>query len=132
MIWGYNLNMGKNNTILIVEDEVELADMFSLGLKKIGFETVVLNDGLGVLAEIKRSKPIFILLDIVMPNMDGYQVLKEIKDKTNAKIYVWSNLTQSGEIKAAKKLGADGYLIKSDFTPRKLAEKIKEILSHKD
>lgn len=123
--------MGKNNTILIVEDEPELAEMFSLGLKEAGFETVILSDGSGVLAEIKKRRPVLILLDLVMPNMDGYEVLKEIKGKTKAKVYVWSNLTREEEIKEAKKLGADGYLIKSDFTPKKLAEKIKEILNHK-
>ncbi|MEK7168044.1 MAG: response regulator [Patescibacteria group bacterium] len=123
--------MEKKHKILIVEDEPELAEMFSLGLRDAGFEVLVLNDGLGVAVKIKEAKPDLVLLDLVMPNMNGYEVLKETKDKTNCAIYVWSNLTQSREIKEAKKLGADGYLIKSDFTPKGLVEKVKEILNHK-
>jgi len=75
-----------------------------------------------------------VLLDLLMPEVDGYQTLKEIKQDPKYKqvsIYVWSNLTQKNEVALAKRLGADGYLVKSDYTPSKLLAKVIELLNAK-
>lgn len=117
--------------ILLIEDEPDLADLFSAALKKSGFTVEVIMDGANALSLIKKVKPDLVLLDLIIPKKDGYEVLKEIKcDKTTSKtlIYVFSNLTQKAEIDRAMKLGAKEYLIKSDYTPSKLVEKINEIL----
>ena len=94
----------------------------------------MLNDGANTLSAVKKIKPDLVLLDLIIPKKDGYEVLGEIKaDKVASKtmIYVFSNLTQKAEIDRAMKLGAKNYLIKSDYTPAKLAQKIKDILAIK-
>lgn len=126
--------MTKTATILLVEDEKDIAQMFSLLLKENGFKVTIAENGLVALKKIKEEKPNLVLLDLVIPEIDGYQILREVKSDSalkNILIYVFSNLTQDKEIEGAKKLGADGYLIKSDYTPKKLVEKIKEILKIK-
>ncbi|NCN07698.1 response regulator [Candidatus Falkowbacteria bacterium] len=126
--------MTKKYKILLVEDEPDLADLFSISLKQAGFEVTVLNDGANTLSAVKKIKPDLVLLDLIIPKKDGYEVLGEIKaDKVASKtmIYVFSNLTQKAEIDRAMKLGAKNYLIKSDYTPAKLAQKIKDILAIK-
>ena len=126
--------MSNQNKILLVEDEKDLAELFSLRLKADGFDITVATNGLEAIKLIKKINPDLVLLDLVMPDMDGYEVLKKLKkDKVlnETIIYVWSNLTQKDEIDKAKKLGANGYLVKSDYTPSKLSEKVKEILNNK-
>ena len=79
----------------------------------------------------KKNTPDLILLDLLMPDIDGYEFLDRIKNFPNRKgihIYAWSNLTQQKDINLAKQKGVDGFLIKSDYTPKKLAEKVTEIL----
>lgn len=122
--------MTKKYKILLVEDEPDLANLFSISLKQAGFDITVLNDGADALSVIKKVKPDLVLLDLIIPKKDGYEVLEEIKcDKAanGTDIYVFSNLTQKSEIDRAMKLGAKDYLIKSDYTPAKLVEKVNEI-----
>ncbi|HLD28207.1 MAG TPA: response regulator [Patescibacteria group bacterium] len=124
----------KKPKIILVEDEPELADMFGTALKTAGFEVEVVGDGLMALKKIRNEKPDLVLLDLVIPEMDGYAVLektKQYKSTKNVCIYIWSNLTQQNEIDRAKKLGADGYMIKSNYTPAKFIEKVKSILNQK-
>lgn len=122
--------MNKPYKILLIEDEPDLVDIFSAALTKDGFAVEILNNGLDIVKHLKNIKPDLVLLDLVMPKKDGYQVLKEIKcDEAvkNTLVYVFSNLTQKDEIAKAKKLGAKGFLVKSDYTPSKLAEKINQV-----
>ena len=122
--------MNQEYKILLVEDEPDLVEMFSAALQRAGFKVETLKDGSDIIKHIKNIKPDLVLLDLVMPKKDGYQVLQEIKCDEAVKhtlVYVFSNLTQKDEIAKAKKLGAKGFLIKSDYTPSKLAEKINEV-----
>lgn len=124
--------MDKDYKIVLVEDEPELAEMFSSILTYSGFKQVFhAIDGKSAIDLIGKVKPDLVLLDLVIPDVDGYEVLKKIKSDpklSKSLVYVWSNLTQKDEVEKAKKLGADGYLVKSDYTPNKLAEKVKDIL----
>jgi len=118
-------------TILLIEDEKELADVFGLKLRAEGYNVLNADDGAKGVEMMKESKPDLVLMDLVMPNCDGYKALEQIKKDKSIKditVCAWSNLTQEDEIEKAKKLGADHYLIKSDYTPSKLAEKVKELL----
>ncbi|MEK7653468.1 MAG: response regulator [Patescibacteria group bacterium] len=118
--------------ILLVEDEPELIHIFGAVLKQSGFEVEIVMDGESALKKVKSFQPDLVLLDLVIPEIDGYEVLSRIKKDKKTKdilVYVWSNLAQNGEIKKAEKLGADGYLIKTDYVPTKLVERVKEILA---
>jgi CheY-like chemotaxis protein len=117
--------------ILLAEDEPDIAELFGLALTSAGFSVEIVNNGAEAIKKLKSFKPDLLLLDLVMPDIDGYEVLDSIKsDKSfRGPIYVWSNLTQKSEIDKATKAGADGYIVKSNFTPAKLVEKVREILS---
>ncbi len=117
----------------MLEDELDLADIYGLKLKEF-FYLEIISSGKGALEMIKKIRPDFVLLDLMMPEVDGFEVLVQVrkdKDVKNTLIYAWSNFTQKKELEQAKKVGADGYLIKSDYTPSSLLEKVKEILKIK-
>lgn len=118
--------------IAIVEDETFLLDMYKIKFQSEGYEVITAANGEEGLKQVTETMPDLVLLDLVMPKMDGYEVLRALRanEKTkNLKIYLLSNLGQSGEIDRGKKEGADGYFVKSSLTPTQLAEEIKKILA---
>ena len=121
----------KKQKIALIEDEKDLAEIYSLKLKMDGIETIVINDGIKALDILKQEKPALVLLDVMMPEINGFELFARIrKDKAlnKTRVYIWSNLTQKKDQEQAKKLGVDGYLIKSDYTPSTLCDKIKKII----
>jgi len=116
--------------ILIVEDEITLLEMYALKLEKEGFCIQKALSGKAAWQLLKTSSlPDLILLDIIMPKMSGYEFLKAIKKEKRIKeipVVFLTNLSpRPEEIAQSKKLGVIDYLIKSDYTPGQLAEKIK-------
>lgn len=121
----------KKSLILMVEDEKDLVEIYGWQISQVGMDLHVSQDGQQALDYLKNNTPQFVLLDLLMPQVDGFAFLDAIKKYPNRKkmlIYAWSNLTQQKHIDLAKQKGVDGFLIKSDYTPKKLAEKIMEIL----
>ena len=117
--------------ILLVEDDPFLIDIYSTKLEEAGFNVSIAKEGSQVLEMAKKNKPDLILLDIVLPNVDGWQILKQIKEEPSskqAKIIILSNLSQKEEVEKGMRLGADRYLIKSDYTPSQVLEEIKKLL----
>lgn len=124
-------NIGKS--ILLVEDDSFLQDICSKKLIKEGFEVIAASDGEQALAELDKKVPDLILLDIILPTTNGYEVLEKIKVHKNEKIrkvpiIMLSNLGQDNDIKKALDLGATDYLVKAHFTTEEITDKIKEIL----
>ena len=104
--------------ILIIEDEILLSDLLKMNLKEAGFEVETAYDGKEGLEKAKSFLPDLILLDLIMPVLDGYQVLQEIqKDPVLEKIpvIVLSNLGQEEEIARAKRLGAKDFVVKANL-----------------
>ena len=117
--------------ILLVEDDPFLVDIYSQKLRKAGFDVSVETDGSKVLNAIKTQKPELLMLDIVLPEMDGWEILGEIgKDAqfSALKVMVFSNLGQKAEVEKGIKLGAVKYLIKADYTPSEVVEEVKKLL----
>jgi DNA-binding response OmpR family regulator len=117
--------------ILLVEDDPFLIDIYTTRLGAEGFNLLVAKEGEEALAIAKERQPVLVLLDIVLPNIDGWAVLKKIREISGmkgCKIIILSNLGQREEIQKGLNLGADKYLIKSDFTPSQVVEEIKQIL----
>ncbi len=113
--------------ILIIEDEDILCDILSSKLKSEGYEISSAKDGESGLEKIKRLKPDLVLLDIIMPKMNGFFVLEQkTLDATIAKIpvIIISNSGQPVEIERAKTLGAKDWLIKADFDPEQVIDKV--------
>ncbi len=120
--------------ILIVEDDPFLSSIAATHLQEEGYQVSAVNDGERALAQLKTDVPDLILLDIVMPGVSGFDVLKAIKADErwkNISVIMFSNLGQEHEIEDSKKLGADYFLIKANFTPREVIEKIQELLKKK-
>lgn len=117
--------------ICIVEDEPALLEMYKLKFSSEGYQVVTASNGEEGLKTIKKEKPDLVLLDLVMPRMDGYQVLAELRkdpDTVKTVVYIFSNLGQSSEVERGIAEGANGYFVKSNLTPSQLAEEVKKIL----
>jgi DNA-binding response OmpR family regulator len=119
--------------ILLVEDDKFLRDICRTKLVKEGFNVHEAMDGEQALQDVEKYQPDIVLLDIILPNIDGYQVLTEIRSRPDAKIskvpiIMLSNLGQEDDIKRALDLGANNYLVKAHFTTDEIVEKIKKEL----
>ncbi len=110
--------------VLLVEDEVVLADAYKFVLQKAGYEVHIANRAKEGLEIAIKEKPHVILLDMLMPEMNGIEFLTELKPKNypKTKICVLSNIENPEIIKAAKKLGATDYLLKVNYTPYQIAD----------
>ena len=111
---------------LIIEDEEILADLLEK-LTQVGYEVSVANDGVEGLDKVKESIPDLILLDIVMPRMGGFDVMRELQknqDFSKIPIVIISNSGQPVELDLAQKLGAKDWLIKTDFDPQEVLDKV--------
>ena len=118
----------------MVEDERDLAEIYSLQMKMSGIDVVVAINGTEALDNMRKQNFDLVLLDLLMPDVDGFEVLKQIKTDSKLKkfkVYAWSNLTQKKQIDLANKCGADGFLIKSEYTPSSLVVKVNELLKSK-
>ncbi len=127
--------MGENTAkILIIEDDRYISKMYQLKLSLDGFDVQVSENGRSGIEKAKEFRPDIILTDILMPEMDGFDVIKAIKgdaEMTTTPILIMSNLGQEDHIKKGLELGALGYIVKSQITPSKVVEKIKETLAGK-
>lgn len=123
--------MEQGKKILLVEDDKTLLDMYTLKFKQEGFVILTATDGLAGLEMAKKEKPAVILLDIMMPKMDGFAVLKELKkdpSTKNAPVLMLSNLGQKSDMEKGKKLGASDYVVKASMTPTQVVDKVKSYL----
>ncbi|MEK9165478.1 MAG: response regulator [Patescibacteria group bacterium] len=118
--------------ILLVEDDRFLSRMYVEKLSEEGgFNVQAVEFGRQALEKIKTIKPDLILLDLLLPDMNGVQILKTIKEDNNIKyirVLLLTNLNEKDYINEALSLGAEGYLIKAHFTPNEVVDKIKQIL----
>lgn len=117
--------------VLIIDDDPFILDMYVLKFKEQGFDVESARDGKEALKKAKEYKPDTVLLDVVMPAMDGFEVLQMLKkdpEMRGAKIIILTNLGQKEEVKRGTELGADDYIIKAHFTPSEVVEKVKGLL----
>ena len=115
--------------VLIVEDEDIIIDLLKKKLIQEGYDVLIAHDGEEGLKFLRETKPDIVLLDIVMPKKSGYEVMEEMrKDPELSKIpiIIISNSGQPVELDKAKDLGAKDWLIKTEFDPQEVAEKVKK------
>lgn len=113
--------------ILIIEDEEILANLLKNKLQEKGYEVILAEDGEKGLARIKKGGLDLIVLDIVMPKMGGFEVLEEMQKDEELKknsVIIISNSGQPVEISRAIDLGVKDYLIKTQFDPKEVIEKV--------
>ncbi len=117
--------------ILLVEDDPFLIDIYATKFKEMGFDIDIARDGSQALRKILEKKIELVLLDIVLPQVDGWEILERIKQEDSLKdlkVVILSNLGQKSEVDRAFALGATKYLIKAHYTPSEVVEEIKKIL----
>ena len=125
----YHNTMSK--VVLLVEDNDFIRNMYQLKLSKAGLTVEEAVDGKQALEKIKAKKPDLVLLDMMMPNMSGIDVLKQLnKDKVvpDLPVIVLTNIMNSQAITEARDLGARDYIIKTDLTPSQVIDKLKPFL----
>jgi len=121
----------KKKNVLIIEDEKMLSEMYKTKFEMEGFAVKQSFDGKDGLEKAKSGKPDIVLLDIILPKLDGFLVLKELKEDPAMKktpVLLLTNLGQDDDIKKGKSLGADGYFVKANHSPAEIVEQVRRQL----
>lgn len=128
-----NLDQDKKQApILIIEDDKFLRELLFRKLKNNNFNVSIAVDGSEGLKKVKEGDYKLVLLDLVLPGADGFEILKEIKSDPKTKgvsVIILSNLGQQEEVERGLNLGAEDYLIKAHFTPDEIISKVESVLS---
>lgn len=117
--------------IVIVEDDVFLAEMYATKFEFEGFEMHVANNGDEGIKLIQKVRPDVILLDILLPKKNGFEVLEELKANDELKdlpVILLTNLGQKEDVDKGIELGAVDYLIKAHFVPSEVVQKVKNVI----
>lgn len=125
----------KKYTIVVIEDDKYLADIYATKLKLEGFNVEIANDGEVGVDIVKKLIPDLILLDIMLPKMDGFSVLHAIKTDEKTKditVIMLTNLNSPDDVKRGLELGAADYMVKAHFVPADIVTKVKNILKISD
>lgn len=120
--------------ILIVEDDAFLSNIYKTKFEMEGFKISTSDNGESGLNDASKIKPDIILLDILMPKMDGFTVLKELKKNEDTKdipVILLTNLGQKDDVEKGLELGAVDYLIKAHFKPSETVAKVRKVLGSK-
>jgi DNA-binding response OmpR family regulator len=117
--------------ILIVEDDKFVRELISHKLTEEKFEVSSVKDGEEGVAKVESEKPDLVLLDLILPGIDGFEVISRIRknpDIESIPIVILSNLGEKNDVDRGIKLGANDYMIKAHFTPKEIVEKVRSIL----
>jgi len=117
--------------ILIIEDDKFLRELIGQKLMQEGFNIAEAVDGEKGIRAVKEEKPDLVLLDLVLPGIDGFEVLARMKgevETAQVPVIILSNLGQKDDIEKGLKMGAVDYLIKAHFTPAEIIDKIRTVL----
>jgi DNA-binding response OmpR family regulator len=113
--------------ILIVEDDVKTASLISLYLEREGYETALAHDGAEALKLARLRNPIFVILDLMLPQLDGWEVCRQLREFSDVPILMLTARGEEIDRVLGFMIGADDYVVKP-FSPRELVERVKAIL----
>ena len=117
----------KKQRVLVVDDHPKLLRFIEIDLKVRGFDVITTTSGIGVLELVRSTKPDIVLLDIIIPGMDGFEVLKKLRDFTQLPVIAFS--ASPGNYHEAMRLGANDFVPKP-FQPDEMARRIKALLGN--
>jgi len=119
--------------ILLAEDDIQLIDMYKRKFELEGFEVHIAEDGQATLDQLDTFTPDIVLLDIMMPKVNGLEVLKNVRENPEKKdmlVIILTNLGNETTSEEIYKLGATDYIVKAEMTPIEVVNKVKEILKY--
>ena len=115
----------KGRKVLCIEDEVFIGELYARALTKAGYEVTLAVDGMKGLSLAMTDEYDILLLDIMVPNMIGIDILRHLREEKpdlHAKIVITTNLDQGEEVRSEIEKQADGYLVKAEITPKQLVQ----------
>ncbi|MBI4114300.1 MAG: response regulator [Candidatus Niyogibacteria bacterium] len=121
-------------TILVIEDDKFMRDLLINKIKKEGFRADGAASAEEALEEMEKNAPNLILLDLILPRMDGFEFIQHMKKNpqfANIPILILSNLGDKKDIEKAEQFGVKEFLIKANFTPSEIVQKIHDLLNKK-
>jgi len=123
----------KKHSVLCIEDDALLREILVEKLKSSGYKTLEASTGEQGIEVMQEKKPDIILLDLILPGIDGFEVLTKIqnnKDVQHIPVLILSNFGQAKDIKRGRELGAQDYLIKANLNPSEVVRKVGTFLSN--
>ena len=120
-----------NNKVLIADDDQHIAELIKVYFEKDGFSTVTANNGKKAVELFKSEAPAIVILDVMMPEMDGWQVCREIRRVSNIPIIMLTAKGETFDKVLGLELGADDYMVKP-FEPKELIARVKAVLRRSD
>ena len=118
--------------VVLVEDDAMLAEIYQKRLEMAGFDAIVANDGLTGLEVIKQNLPDLVLLDLLLPQMTGDEVLRQMRQSEwgkNIKVILLTNISESEAPEGLEQLGFERYIVKANISNNQLVEIINQVLS---
>jgi len=119
--------IGSQGTVLIVEDDRNTAALVAAYLEREGFSTVVVHDGGQAVQAAGDCNPVFVILDVMLPNMDGWEICRALRKVSDVPVLMLTAREEEIDRVAGLAMGADDYVVKP-FSPRELVERVKAIL----
>lgn len=119
--------------IAIIEDDIAIVQMYQMKFEAEGYEVAFAEDGKKGLELLEEFQPDIVLLDLMMPIMNGEEVLKKLRKEKwgeEMKVIILTNMGESEAPKGMDKLGVEEYIVKSDLTPKEVAAKVKQTLGN--
>jgi two-component system alkaline phosphatase synthesis response regulator PhoP len=121
----------KKTKVLLVEDDQMILDMYKTRLVADGYEVFTTDKGSEAMSLAKSKKPNIVLLDVILPEVDGFSILKDLKADSETKsipVLMLTNLGQESDQSKGKDIGAQGYFVKAQHIPADIISKIEELI----
>jgi DNA-binding response OmpR family regulator len=122
--------------VILVEDDPMIGEIYQKKFSSEGFEATIATSGAEFLSKVKMEKFDLVLLDMVLPEMSGLEILREIKknkdNNPDMKVFIFSNLNEKEDYEKAREEGADGYIPKAQFSPSELVNEVKRLMVESD
>jgi two-component system, OmpR family, phosphate regulon response regulator PhoB len=129
--WGMSLNEFSGRTVLVVDDEPMVREVVTTYLARDGLDVTEASDGASALRAFEKSRPDLIVLDVMLPEIDGYSLLTEVRSRSDVPVIMLTARSEETDRVLGLELGADDYVVKP-FSPRELAARVRTVLKRSD
>ncbi len=119
------------NQILVIEDEPSIAEVVSLYLRRAGYSTLIAADGRTALSLLERQMPELVILDLMIPEVDGFAITRWLRDRSDVPIIMVTSRREEANRIAGLEMGADDYVVKP-FSPQELVSRVRAVLRRAD